>query len=282
MTSPAWDAVRKRLERSALVVFLTIALLGLAIWRLESIPLSLSSALIAVAVVAGFVRVRATPKETAVGFAILGLCVLVTMIARFPDTRPAFDQLYENVGNVRFLSLGWALVLWSPWPTRLDAPKRRLSRAGELAIFAAGAVVLLLAHWRLTPDGHSGYTDEVLYVFQSSVFASGHLRASLPDELRPFLGIVYSVMSDNQIHGQYTPGWPALLAGLQTVGLFLLPWIFPALTLVGLWKCGSQIGRPAVGILAVVVLLINWQFIRWSVGYLAHGSTGCCLVWGTA
>ncbi len=283
MVRVVWDAVQTRVERSAPVVFLLVALLGLATWRVPSIPLFWNSALLAAAVAAGFARVRATTKETAVGCGIIAVAALVTLLGKYNPSSLAVDQLYSNLTNVRFLLLGWALVLWSPWPNRMDGSEhRRVSLAGDLAVLVAGAGVLFLADWFLTPDGHTGFTDEILYVFQSSVFASGKLRAPLPDELRPFLGIVSSVMSQNEIHTQYTPGWPALLAGLQTLGLFLFPWILAALTLIGLWKCARHIGGPAAGILAVIVILLNFHFVRWSVGYLSHGAVGCSLIWGTA
>lgn len=283
MARVVWDAVQPRVERSAPVVFLLVALLGLATWRAPSItPLFWSSALLVAAVAVGFARVRATTKETAVGCGIIAVAALVTLLGKY-NPAPAFELLYSNLTNVRFLLLGWALVLWSPWANRMDGSEPRgVSLARHLAVLVAGAGVLFLADWSLTPDGHTGFTDEVLYVFQSSLFASGKLRAPLPDELRPFLSIISSVMSPNEIHAQYPPGWPALLAGLETAGLFLFPWIFPALSLIGVWKCARHLGGPAAGTLAVVVLLVNVHFIRWSVGYLSHGAAGCCLIWGTA
>jgi hypothetical protein len=193
-------------------------------------------------------------------------------------------EAYNSLLDARLVLAGLALALWIPGPH----PRADAEPAGELpawigaAMVAAGAVILVVCDAQLTVVGHSGFVDEILYIFQGRQFALGRLRAPLPEELQPFFALVNTVASDQAIHTQYTPGWPAWLAVLTRTGLFAAPWLFGVMTLLGVFWIGRRVGGPTVGAFAALALTVNPWFLRWGSGYLAHMPTACLLVWMAA
>lgn len=275
--------LRSTLRQSARFVFPVVALGSAWVLFGEPTMLALSSFGLVLAVLVGLVAVGATWKEGLIVLVVLGATLFGDVLADWLRERRSFDTMYITLINARVFLVGWALLLWIPVRQASSATieERDLPAALGIALLVGAIAVFALTNWTLTAAGHTGYFDEVLYIFQSRLYASGHLRAPLPDELVPFFRPVSSVASDGGLHTQYTPGWPFLLALITRVGLFSAPWVFGALTLVGVYRISRRLGGNTVAVFALLALILNPLFLRWQVGYLSHGGTSFCLVWMT-
>jgi hypothetical protein len=101
--------------------------------------------------------------------------------------------------------------------------------------------------------------DEVAYLYQARIFAGGHLVIDSPQPQSAFWQpFVVDSAATGKRFGKYPPGWPALLA----LGLLLgHPWLvnacLSALTVLLVYRLGSRVFDPDVGLCAAVLLAFS-------------------------
>ncbi|HWQ84367.1 MAG TPA: glycosyltransferase family 39 protein, partial [Anaerolineales bacterium] len=126
--------------------------------------------------------------------------------------------------------------------------------------------------------------DEMAYVWQSKAFARGQLTVPTPPEPKSFL-VPFVVDYEGRRFGKYPPGWPALLAIGELVGL--RGWINPLLSGLGIWltyRIGKKILGETVGLLAAGLTITSPLFLMNSGMLLSHPlglvlTAGFCLSW---
>jgi len=152
------------------------------------------------------------------------------------------------------------------------APGRPLARLAPAAVFVAG-VVLSVAVFRGTFRTMPGFGDEMNYLIEGRILASGHL--SVPEPPHPeFFRVGWMDMfgSDGRVWGFHPPGQSALLA----VGWLLgLPWLTIPLVFGGMLAVTYVLARDVLGSAAwalanVLVVATSHYALSLSSSYMAH------------
>jgi 4-amino-4-deoxy-L-arabinose transferase-like glycosyltransferase len=117
--------------------------------------------------------------------------------------------------------------------------------------------------------------DEVAFVFQARVIASGRLTAPAP--ARPeFFSAPFIIVRDGRWYGKYTPGYPAVLALGALVGR---PWLVNplagALAVALLVVLGQRLYGLAVAALAGALLLASPFFLLQAGSLMSHVVSLC-------
>jgi hypothetical protein len=146
-------------------------------------------------------------------------------------------------------------------------------------MLAAAGVVFL---GTLAPPSSA---DESAYRFQARVFASGQLAAPAPagnllvnNAHKNEFFLIHTIQREGKWFVQYYPGWPAVLALPEKLGLGAF--VNPALGLLVVWltwKIAMFLGGPQAGGLATFFLVASPMFLLNFSGYYSHGMT-CALV----
>jgi len=112
--------------------------------------------------------------------------------------------------------------------------------------------------------------DEMAYVWQAQALARGQLALPSPPGQKSFL-IPFVVDYNGLRFGKYPPGWPALLAVGEVLGVRYL--VNPLLAGLGVWltyRLGKRLLGEAVGLLAAVLTLTSPFFLINSGSLLSH------------
>lgn len=121
--------------------------------------------------------------------------------------------------------------------------------------------------------------DEVAYLFQAQVFASGHLYVPAPSNRSCFFA-PFILDHQGRRFAKYTPGWPALLAFGVRMGQ---PWwvnaACAALSVALTFRLGREVRGPPVGALASGLAATSPFLLILSGSMMSHTS---CLVFVTA
>ncbi len=133
-------------------------------------------------------------------------------------------------------------------------------------------------------DGVPHLEDEMAYVWQARVFASGRITLpSVPFD-QEFL-VPFVVDYHGQRFGKYPPGWPlALAAGILLGARDLVNPLLAGLALWLVYRLGKRLFTPAIGLLAAGLLLISPFFLLNSGSLLSHPlglalALAFCLFW---
>ncbi len=238
----------------------------------------------------GLFEARAGGRATTLAVALIALGCIATPVGRLDQFTLDLQRLYPVFLEVRIYLLAWALVLWLPPPQRgpqsASSQRSLVPDLGNDRVLMAGVLlvgltaIVLVDAMLVNATGTTGGTDEVLYRFQARLFGEGRLRAPLPEALRPHFATVSTVPTGDAFHTQYPPGWPVVLAAFELFGLarYAAP-VMGLLCLLGVAKLASRwigVGPAAV---AVLLLLLNVHFLRWSSGLFSHAMVGATAVW---
>lgn len=144
---------------------------------------------------------------------------------------------------------------------------------GRLPAWWQGAVVALLAlavvvacAWVATDvfDRTAHVEDEVAFLFQARVFASGELVADAPQASTSFW-VPFVLARDGDWFGKYPPGWPALLGVGDALGAhWLVNPLAAGLVIVLVWLVGRRMygdGRTSSTGLIAAALLATSPFL---------------------
>jgi pentatricopeptide repeat protein len=149
---------------------------------------------------------------------------------------------------------GWNKI---PWPV--------LAAAAFVLIFSNVFSWVVFEH---TPRIH----DEIDYLFQARLFASGRLYAPSPCA-RDFFAFPHTI-NNGRWYSMYTPGYPLLLA----IGIILgAPWIvnplLAALTILLFYALGVELYDRRTGTLAAVLGAASIWFLLMSSSFMNHTSS---------
>lgn len=112
--------------------------------------------------------------------------------------------------------------------------------------------------------------DEIAYVWQAKVLASGHLTAPTPPHPKSYL-VPFVVDYEGVRFAKYPLGWPIVLA--LGVWLDLRAWVNPLLAGLGIWltyRLGKRLFGEVVGLLAAGLTLTSPFFLMNSGSLLSH------------
>lgn len=209
------------------------------------------------------------------GFAAVVLGVLSVCYALGIDTFAARDRALRLIqpGLVTMLSFGFLLyVSRHPWPQPgIARLLRRPAPWPELCcVVLALAGTVAIATFVLQAVRLSG--DEAAYVFQADLFTHGR-SWMLPSAIQRYVSQAYIFVYDGKLMSQYPPGWPAVLAVAERVGvpLVLVNPILGALTIAALYRFAlAQYGRE-VAVLAALATTVS-AFFLFNSGSFYNGS----------
>jgi hypothetical protein len=158
------------------------------------------------------------------------------------------------------------------------------SSAGYIAAgLALGAFGVLLAINWVFVGRMPHVPDEVAYLFQGRVFASGHLFEHVPPHVENFDFFPGMIIQDHgRWFSQYPFGHPLVLAVGEIVHA---PWLVPpvvgALTVYGLYRLGAHLYGQLTGLLAVILLVASPFFQMTASNFMSHNTASLSLVAAT-
>jgi hypothetical protein len=121
--------------------------------------------------------------------------------------------------------------------------------------------------------------DEVAYLFQAQVFASGHIYVDAPFHTNCFFA-PFVLDHQGRRFGKYPPGWPALLSlGLVMGQAWWVNAACAALTLALVFRLGSEMHNSLVGALAAGLGSISPFCLLVSGSLMSHSA---CLLFVSA
>lgn len=173
------------------------------------------------------------------------------------------------------LSVGWAsffLLMGTRVPIA-PPPRWEPSRRVVWTVFAASALIILIAHGLATPRWPL-ISDEAVYVLQSEWFFSPNHAWAVPREIADFFlmrKLGYNAEAQH-FYGMYPPGWPAMLALFDKIGLrWWLPVIMGVASVALTYVIGARVHSRAAGVLAAALLSLQQWFVIDHAGYMSDG-----------
>ena len=145
--------------------------------------------------------------------------------------------------------------------------------------FAAVAALILLASSAVTiirlylGSPFTFTPDENIYTFQSTYIFDDFRGVEIQAWLEPFFRIRQTFVRDGFLSGQYTPGWPALLALLRMAGIAeIAGYLVYAAILVALTVWVRMLrGSWEVAALAVALAASSFDFFYFNTSFFSHG-----------
>ena len=135
-----------------------------------------------------------------------------------------------------------------------------------LFVFLASGLLSLLVFQR-SPHIH----DEIAYLFQAKIFASGHLTAPSPCFREAF--DFPHIICNGRWYSQYPPGYPLLLVPAMVAGTpWLLNPLLAALAIILFYLLGKEIYGERVGRLAALLGAASIWLVLMSATMMSHTS----------
>lgn len=246
---------------------------------LTGVTLEVLAAVLLAALLGGAYRARRVLLAPAYVIRIPLLVALsIAVAAAFPLLDGTQPRNYAVFGSVAPTLMGWALFLWILGTREVDAGRDWLAcepPAWALpALLVASLATIAVVHW-LSVGTRAIVSDEVIYLLQSKWIFQRDYAWHVDPELLPFLSMrKLGVTPSGGLYGQYTPGWPALLALFDLVGLRW--WSGAILGTASVWatvRLGTLLYSRAAGLIAGALLLIQPTFLVLHAGYMAHPAT---------
>lgn len=184
------------------------------------------------------------------------------------------------------LSVGWAtlFLLVGTRPDVISTTTYEPAPRSVLGIVAAAALIILVAHSLATPRWPL-ISDEAIYVLQSEWFFRPNYSWQVPREVADFFvmrKLGYNVEAQH-FYGMYPPGWPAVLALFNAVGLrWWTPIVMGAATVGLTYLVGTRVHSRAAGYFAAGLLALQQWFVIDHAGYMSDGFVTFTTVAGAA
>jgi hypothetical protein len=152
---------------------------------------------------------------------------------------------------------------------------RWVARNYRVAILSLAAVLILalgLSVWALRAFPNSG--DEYVYLFQADTLLAGRLWNPV-DPLHKFFSFFHIFEKDGKWVGQYTPGWPLILAAgkFAAVPPYAVSPICAVALLLAAARLYETVGGPLAAAGGAVLLAFNAFFILNGASYFPHIAT---------
>ncbi|MCH2184233.1 hypothetical protein MK280_00010 [Myxococcota bacterium] len=220
---------------------------------------------------AALIRSRSTfpPRFAAALIVTLtGAGVLETLGAGTLRTPYVLARLFTWIG----LIVSIALTLWGrEFQTfRLRTSQWGLAGVAALILFVGCGVTFIRIYlgspFTFTPD-------ENIYTFQSTYVFDDFRGVEIKAWLEPFFRIRQTFVRDGFLSGQYTPGWPALLALLRIAGIVeIAGYLMYSAILIALTIWVRMLrGSWEVAGLAVALAASSFNFFYFNTSFFSHG-----------
>jgi hypothetical protein len=153
----------------------------------------------------------------------------------------------------------------------------------SLGLFALGAIAIGVIFHRVF-EAFPGFGDEMNYLFQAKIFASGHLSVPEPPDPQ-FFKVAWMDLfgTDGRIWGFHPPGNSVLLMLGTLVGMpdVTIP-IVGGLLLVALYLFALEVlPDRRFALLCVLVGATSHYFLSLASSYMAHAPSALCLTLGS-
>jgi hypothetical protein len=167
-------------------------------------------------------------------------------------------------------------------PNRIPVPRRIWNVRGLvkpvlLIALAVSLCSLFLCRQVLGLIPH--VSDEISYVFQGRILASGRLWLN-PPPVPKSLAIDRILITHDRWCSVYPAGWPLLLAAGW---LFHAPWLMNPLLLflsvLGIYRLALQLFDRQIAALAALLFSISPFVLFMSAGFMSHPATLCFSIW---
>jgi len=250
---------------------------------------------------------RVLPRSVVI--AVLGLAFLVALCLKLEDIvygrhrlaglalvmAGALPSLYTTSWSGhwnRLLSLvpmliGWglycALPMWPHVAERGADVSARTARRLLPVIVLVGALGSLAFMALNTTTGVNGdginVVDESLYLLQGAMMREPGFARHVDPAVVPFFAVQQAVIQDGRLYTQFPPGWPALLALFDAVGLrWWASVVFGAASVWFTYLLGRRLVNRFVGLLAAGLLATQALFLTMAGSYMAHVPGLACVV----
>lgn len=149
-------------------------------------------------------------------------------------------------------------------------------RHARLAVLLAALVGVVLARVleRVALGDMPHVMDEIAYTFQAKLFAAGKLRA--PEALPRAAFTTWFLEDRGSRYGIFPPGWPAVLAIGEKLGL--AAWVNPLLhgvTVLLVGRAGRRAGGSLVAVVAAVLYATSPQAVLLAASRMSHALVAC-------
>lgn len=199
----------------------------------------------------------------------------VVVSAAFPLIDRMEPRNVSVFGSVAPTLMGWALFFWLLGSREQEPGRDWLAwsppRWALPTLLVVSMLLIAVVHW-LAVGRRAMVSDEVIYLLQAKWFFQRNYSWHVPTEFVPFFSMrKLGVTPSGGLYGQYTPGWPAVLALFDAVGLRW--WSGALLGTVTIWattRLGTLLYSRAAGLLAGALLLVQPWFLLLHAGYMAH------------
>lgn len=155
----------------------------------------------------------------------------------------------------------------------------RYSLAAGVLVFVAFALAAVFSRSVFEHLPH--LEDEVAYLYQAKVFASGRIVEPMPDNRRSFWQPF--VIDDTKMQtrfGKYTPGWPLVLSlGVAWGEPWVINAFLAALTVALVYRLGSALFNRDVGLIAALLVTFSPMLVLLNATLMGH-TLAICLTTG--
>lgn len=249
----------------------------------HDLTLEVLAAILLAALAVGAARARRDllTREFLPRVAVL-MALTVAVAAAFPMLGAMQPRNYAVFGTVAPTLIGWAIFFWllgsrdenrgADWlawsPPRWAVP----------ALLGFTFVLIAGVHW-LAVGRRAIVSDEVVYLLQSEWIWNPDYAWHIERDLLPFFAMrKLGVTPSGGLYGQYTPGWPLVLALFDLIGLRW--WSGAILGTASVWatyRLGTLLYGRAAGLVGAGLLAVQPWFLVMHAGYMAHAATILCI-----
>lgn len=209
-------------------------------------------------------------------FSLVVLAVLTVCFTLKLDTLSAgYSRRLRLVQLGLLIVLPLGLLAWLR-NGQLGLPSLRISRfwsrmSGAACALGGLLAAALIATVILQSVPLSG--DEGAYLYQADLFSHGRLWAQLPP-IEKYISQSFIFPIGNKLVSQYPPGWPAVLALVQTIGFptVLVNPMIGALTIVAICRFSAIRHGTEVALLTILITTCSAFFLFNSASFLNETS----------
>lgn len=281
-----------RARTIAAVVPLGVLALVLALhraWALDG-PAPVVAALLGAIFAGGLARARPELSTRQARVALGAALGITAMYVILPSFTPPGERIVPSAFSAAVPALvGWSLVLWLPGVgvrTSENVEAWRWLRTPPATLLAGAAVAYLAILAFLLHDAAGSYVvlqDEALYTVQAGLLGHEGFGWRMPPDYIPFFRPEYALYRNGILTTQYAPGWPAMLAAFDSLGLRW--WANPVLavlTVAMAFWIGRRLHSPFAGVVAALLVGTQEWFVYEATGSMPHVGTAAALTAATA
>lgn len=256
-----------------------VLLAGLEIARIRGVDPRALQAFVGTVIALGLWRLSrsSSPRRTSLlrDVGVTALASLAIALAPWGLGSPVFSSITTAVLPVLAMI---GSLLWLRWdeaePVSIPAEARLASSGAWLYVALIVFVVLVTVANRVFVGDFPEATDEASYMLQAKWMRMPGFSWHFDPSLKDFFTERHLIDRPGQLATLYPPGWPAMLALFDAVGLRAQWGLFVgSLTLLCTYRIGVLLHEHRVAALAVVLLACSQWFLATFASYMSHGVT---------